>query len=407
MRQVGYDFEALDIAIVQPALHTDLPRLRQGRGGRPVLVGVRAVQPDRRSGGQRHAASRSTRCTRWSSGTADDLVLVTDADGLDACWPRTDRSPACSAPRAGTASTTRSACSGCLFRLGVRYLTLTHNENTDWADSATDEPVHGGLTDFGREVVAEMNRLGMLVDLSHVARRPCTTRWTRPAAPVIFSHSSAKAVCDHPRNVPDDVLARLPDNGGMCMITFVPFFVSPAAAPGRLEVKAAAEEAGIDHRDLTAFYAFHDAYPTRPPAATLDDVVAHLEHAREVAGIDHLGLGGDYDGVPVHAGRPGGRVRLSAAARRAAGAGLVGVRSRRLTSGNMSRVLHDAEAGRAGERPWPPSRPCSSELASGLPHAADAERGRGRRGGPAPPACATPRRTRARPNRPWSARSGG
>ena len=185
------------------------------------------------------------------------------------------------------------------YRLGVRYLTLTHNENTDWADSATDQPAHGGLTAFGREVVAEMNRLGMLVDLSHAAPSTMHHALDASTAPVIFSHSSARAVCDHPRNVPDDVLARLAGNGGICMITFVPFFVSPAACAWAMEVKAAAEQAGVDLRDLAAADAFYDSYPTPAPRAMLADVVAHLEHAREVAGIDHLGLGGDYDGVPV------------------------------------------------------------------------------------------------------------
>ncbi|HEV2780861.1 MAG TPA: dipeptidase [Actinophytocola sp.] len=161
-----------------------------------------------------------------------------------------------------------------LHRLGVRYLTLTHNRNTPWADSATDEPAAGGLTDFGRQVVAEMNRLGMLVDLSHVAPSTMRDALDATTAPVIFSHSSCRAVHDHPRNVPDDVLARLPGNGGVCMVTFVPAFVSPDA-----------------------------------PRATVEHVVAHVEHAREVAGIDHIGLGGDYDGVsavPVgleHVGR--------------------------------------------------------------------------------------------------------
>jgi membrane dipeptidase len=185
-----------------------------------------------------------------------------------------------------------------LRRLGVRYLTLTHNRNTTWADSATDEPEHGGLTGFGREVVAEMNRVGMLVDLSHVA--PSTMRQALEAgtAPVIFSHSSCRAVSDHPRNVPDDVLERLAANGGVAMVTFVPAFVSPAVGTWDAELRAAMAAAGADHRSLTERKAFAERWdgPAKP-AATVDDVVAHLEHAREVAGIDHIGLGGDYDGV--------------------------------------------------------------------------------------------------------------
>lgn len=163
-----------------------------------------------------------------------------------------------------------------LARLGVRYMTLTHNHNTPWADSATDEPTHGGLTDFGREVVAEMNRIGMLVDLSHVAATTMRDALDVSTSPVVFSHSSCHAVTQHPRNVPDDVLERLPANGGVLMVTYVPFFVNQAAADW-----AAGDQS------------------TPAPRTTVDDVVAHVEHAREVAGVDHIGLGGDYDGLDV------------------------------------------------------------------------------------------------------------
>jgi membrane dipeptidase len=185
-----------------------------------------------------------------------------------------------------------------LYRLGVRYMTLTHNDNTPWADSATDEPAAGGLTDFGREVVREMNRIGMLVDLSHVAATTMRDALDVAEAPVIFSHSSCRAVADHPRNVPDDVLRRLPDNGGVCMVTFVPSFVSKAAVEWDHALKDAMTAAGLRHSDLTARKEFADTWdgPPRPKAA-LSDVVAHVEHAREVAGVDHIGIGGDYDGV--------------------------------------------------------------------------------------------------------------
>jgi membrane dipeptidase len=150
-----------------------------------------------------------------------------------------------------------------LYRLGVRYMTLTHNQNTGWADSATDDPDVGGLNDFGREVVREMQRLGMLVDLSHTAPSTMRDALGEATAPVIFSHSSARALNDHPRNVPDDVLRALKANGGVCMVTFVPQFVS--ADPG---------------------------------AATVTTVADHVDHVREVAGAEHVGLGGDYDGTP-------------------------------------------------------------------------------------------------------------
>ena len=157
------------------------------------------------------------------------------------------------------------------FDLGARYMTLTHGGNTDWADSATDDPEHGGLTEFGREVVREMNRLGMLVDLSHVSTETMNDVLDIAEAPVIFSHSGAQGLTDHRRNVPDQVLRRLPENGGVVMVVFYPWHVSEALRT-------------------------YDG-PGDPPWATLSDVADHIEYVRDVAGIDHVGLGADYDGM--------------------------------------------------------------------------------------------------------------
>lgn len=184
------------------------------------------------------------------------------------------------------------------YRLGVRYLTLTHNANVPWADSATDVPAAGGLTAFGRQVVAETQRLGMLVDLSHTA--PATMRdvFDAAEAPVIYSHSSARALCDHPRNVPDELLARLARNNGVCMVTFVPAFVSQPCREWHLGLDAELKRRGLDPWD-PAGRAERREYARRNPAprATLAQVADHIEHVREVAGVDHVGIGGDFDGT--------------------------------------------------------------------------------------------------------------
>jgi membrane dipeptidase len=185
-----------------------------------------------------------------------------------------------------------------LHALGVRYITLTHNRNTPWADSATDEPAWGGLTDFGRAVVTEMQRIGVLVDLSHVAPATMSDALDVATAPVIFSHSSARALTDHPRNVPDAILERLTGNGGLAMATFVPQFVSAACRDWDLAAAAEAERRGIDYRTIESRAELEDWVSANPmPAATVADVADHVEHIRDVAGIDHVGIGGDFDGT--------------------------------------------------------------------------------------------------------------
>jgi membrane dipeptidase len=186
-----------------------------------------------------------------------------------------------------------------LHRLGVRYLTLTHSANVPWADSATDEPAVGGLTAFGRQVVAEMQRLGMLVDLSHTSPGTMRDAFDVAEGPVIYSHSSALALCDHPRNVPDEMLARLPGNNGVCMVTFVPAFVSQQCREWHQGLDAEMERREMDTADRASRASARQEYARANPAprATLAQVADHIEHVREVAGVDHVGIGGDFDGT--------------------------------------------------------------------------------------------------------------
>ncbi len=228
----------------------------------------------------------------------------------------------------------------------MRYLTLTHNDNVPWADSATDHPVLGGLSELGEAVVTEMNRIGMLVDLFHVSADAMRHALRVTSRPVIFSHSSARAVCDVPRNVPDDVLESLPANDGVCMVTFVPAFVSPACAEWVDVLHEEARHRGVDPSDHEAIQPLlrERADVSPRPEATVADVIRHVEHVREVAGVDHVGLGGDYDGsafTPADLGDVASYPRLLAAL---ADRGWSDADLAKLAGGNMLRVLDAADA---------------------------------------------------------------
>ncbi|MFF7330748.1 membrane dipeptidase [Streptomyces sp. NPDC008150] len=295
--QVRYDLDARDIAADQHAhLHTDLPRLREGGvGAQYWSVYVRSDLPDAVP-----ATLEQIDCVRQLLARyPKDLRAALTAADMEAARAE-GRIASLMGAEGGHSIADSLATLRALYALGVRYMTLTHNDNVAWADSATDEPSVGGLSAFGREVVREMNREGMLVDLSHVAATTMRDALDTSVAPVIFSHSSARAVCDHPRNIPDDVLERLPVNGGMAMVTFVPKFVLQAAVDWTAAADDNMRTRGFHHLDTTAeamqvHRAFEENNPR--PVATVSTVADHLDHMREVAGVDHLGIGGDYDGT--------------------------------------------------------------------------------------------------------------
>jgi len=238
------------------------------------------------------------------------------------------------------------------YDAGARYMTLTHSSNTAWADSATDLPVHHGLTPFGLEVVREMNRLGMLVDLAHVSEETMRAALSVSAAPVIFSHSSARALVDHPRDVSDDVLRLVAANGGVVMVNFAPTYVSDARR--RWEAERAAEEArnssppfgglyiGQPERAAAALKSWDAAHPQRP--VTLSDVADHIEHLAKVAGPDHVGLGSDFDGIPDAPTGLDGVDKFPALLQELARRGWSDADLAKVAGGNLLRAMAQAES---------------------------------------------------------------
>lgn len=297
--QVSYDIARRDISHDQSAhLHTDIPRLRAGGVGAQFwsvyvsceLAGDAAVSA---------TLEQVDVVRQLAARYPEDLRLASTAEEMEAARSE-GRIASLMGAEGGHSIANSLATLRALHELGVRYMTLTHNDNTDWADSATDEPRHGGLTRFGEEVVREMNRAGMLVDLSHVAASTMRDALRVSEAPVIFSHSSARAVCDHPRNIPDDVLEALPGNGGVAMATFVPKFVLPEAVAWTKAADENMRAKGLHHLDtgpeaMRVHREFEQEHPR--PVADATTVADHLDHMRQAAGIDHLGIGGDYDGT--------------------------------------------------------------------------------------------------------------
>lgn len=340
-----------DLSQLAPPMHTDITRLRAGGiGGQFWSVYVpaeldgpsAAVQVMRQIDLVRELARRHP----------DVFVMAFTADDIERAHAE-GRIASLIGMEGGNAIDDSLGVLRSFYALGARYLTLTHSANLAWADSATDEPEHDGLTPFGVAVVREMNRLGMLVDLSHVSEATMNDALDATRAPVIFSHSSARALNNHPRNVPDAVLRRLSENGGMVMVTFVPGFISQelrdwslarteelqrsrrsTGGPDMDVVSTAQEEA-----DLAAWEATHPR-----PEPTLNQVADHIEHVRDVAGIDHVGIGGDFDGIPSTIPGLDSVADYPALLEELARRGWTDADLAKLAGGNVLRVLRRVEA---------------------------------------------------------------
>jgi membrane dipeptidase len=339
----GPDWRRTDIAAPLSFTHTDLPRLARGRVGAQFwsvfvpasLAGEAAVATTLEQ------IDFVRNMIRRYPGALDLALTAADVERIFAAG----RVASLMGAEGGHSIASSLGVLRSLYELGVRYLTLTHNANVGWADSATDEPDCGGLSEFGRQVVAEMNRLGMLVDLSHAAPQTIRDALSATMAPVIFSHSSARALCDHPRNVPDEMLAALPANNGVCMVTFVPAFVSQECRDWEEELRAELERRGMDPFDRAARAAMRQewAQANPVPRATLAQVADHIDHVREVAGVHHVGIGSDFDGTDE---LPEGLSDVSCFPALVAALldrGWTEADCGRLAGGNVLRVMRDAE----------------------------------------------------------------
>jgi membrane dipeptidase len=297
-------FDKLDIAQPQPKLHTDIPRLRAS-GVKAQFWSVFVPADTRHSG-----AALSTTLEQIAIVRA---MLKRYPETFEFAGSAADVERVCAAGKVASLIGVEGGHSiensisvlRQLYAEGARYMTLTHSDTLDWADSATDDPRHGGLAPFGVEIIHEMNRLGMLVDLSHVSVATMNQALDVSQAPIIFSHSSARALADHPRNVPDEVLKRMAKNGGVVMVNFYPGFIVPEAAKRGLAGMAHYRElkqkfAGDDEKtrsekvraEMKRWYADH---PT--PAGSVHTVLDHIDHIAKTAGVAHVGLGSDYDGI--------------------------------------------------------------------------------------------------------------
>ena len=364
-----FDFnDTLDTATDgRAAMHSDLVRLRRGKVGAQwwsVYVSASLPEPE----AVQATIEQIDVTKRLIAANSDAMALALTADDVEAAMAE-GKIASLMGMEGGHSIGNSLAVLRQMYAMGARYMTLTHGRTLDWADSATDAPRHGGLNDFGMDVVREMNRIGMLVDLSHVSEEAMHDALDVAGAPVIFSHSGARAVTGHLRNVPDCVLQRLPQNGGIVMVVALPWFITEdlrqhAANKAAEQARLKALYPGLP--DTVAAELARWEANNRQPVSTISDMADHIDHVRDVAGIDHIGIGGDYDGMPTGpvgmedvTGYPALFVEL---ARR----GYSQADLEKISSRNMMRVMREAEAYAARRSGTAPI-----EYAVGAPRAAE------------------------------------
>ena len=292
--EAGADLTKFDLGRVEPKLCADVPRLREGRVGAQYwsVYVESALQKDHRA---LHESIREFDVTLRLIRSQPDFEQARTADDIERMH-KAGRIACLIGIEGGHMIENSLAALRIFYELGARYMTLTHWDNIDWADAATDRPQHYGLTEFGKQVVREMNRLGMFADLSHVSADTMRDALSVSRAPVIFSHSSSFAINPHVRNVPNDVLERLPANGGVCHVNFIKEFISPKNAAWQEQKAAALRElhahADTDQAVEKGMQEWEKKNPY--PRPTIADMANHIDHIREVAGIDHIGVGADF-----------------------------------------------------------------------------------------------------------------
>lgn len=293
-------FDVLDVSAPQPKYHTDIPRLRKGGIGAQFWSAYVPADTAQTGTALRDTLEQIDLIHRLVARYPDTFELARSADDIERIR-RSGKIASLIGVEGGHSIQNSLGALRQLHKLGARYMTLTHSENTPWADSATDEPEHGGLSAFGEEVVREMNRLGMLVDLSHVSPDTMRDALRVSRAPVIFSHSSAFSIAPHPRNVPDEILESLPANGGVVMVNFFSGFLVPESARAMADMFAADREMKAKFPVKAEYDAAVAKWKAEHPMTpgTVHIVADHIDHIVAKAGIDHVGLGSDFDGVSM------------------------------------------------------------------------------------------------------------